>query len=178
MSKLFDKKPLSEEALNARKFKKEYNYQSEEAFKELNKVFQRSLNHSDLKIIAFECSKILNIKLPRESYRRKPSLIKWISENWESISPIISCLELIANDELSKKSNTSNISNISNKDKDNQSQTEETNLSPIEINDHRKEIIETKTIESKTYHPIEFYQNNDFYQFETDQNDMFESDFF
>lgn len=39
---------------------------------------------------------------------------------------------------------------------------------------HQNELIETKTIESNIYRPIELYQNNDFYQFKTNQTEIHE----
>lgn len=95
---LFNTKHISKEALNARELKKTYNYRDDVVLKQLNSIYGRKLKHSELKSIAFECSKKISIKLPRESYRRKPNCVKWFSDNWEVIYPFLTNIQIVEND--------------------------------------------------------------------------------
>lgn len=95
---LFNKKHISKEALNARELKKIYNYKEDVVLKQLNNIYGRKLKHSELKSIAFECSKKNHINLPREAYRRKPNCVKWFSDNWEVIYPFLSNIQIEVKD--------------------------------------------------------------------------------
>ena len=56
---------------------------------DLEKIYNRKFKLNELKQLAKELSKVLELKLSRDEKRSRPRLLQWFSSNWKAIRPKI-----------------------------------------------------------------------------------------
>jgi hypothetical protein len=66
-----------------------FNWQRSTPWNQLIALYGPRLSQEELVSIARLIAKKLDIKLDRDARRRKPVMIKWFEENWESIEPLL-----------------------------------------------------------------------------------------
>jgi hypothetical protein len=71
-----------------------FNWKKSGAWLHLSFIYGPKLNQAELISIAELCSQKLHIKLDRDARRRKTVILKWFTEHWRQIHPLLRLIVL------------------------------------------------------------------------------------